>query len=185
MSWGHSAANLSGHLSMKDLHRGYVYQKVLSRHLVLEHKQDRVCTECSVCAFVVRISSPSAVSEMFHLALWTHTCTHAHHKHTLNWTGEWRDCTTVLVSSVQIIRDSEIHTAQCPETIPYPLTQATQRTWLYVSTASFCFLTLTGAILDSCQVFLPCRECLLAMGLNQTTANIFFFLKEQKRWKNV
>lgn len=30
-----------------------------------------------------------------------------------------------LVSSVHIILDSKTHTAQCPETIPYPLTEAT------------------------------------------------------------
>lgn len=56
MSRGHAAANLSGHLSMKDLNSEYVHQKVLSRHLVLERKQDRVCAECSVCAYVVCIS---------------------------------------------------------------------------------------------------------------------------------
>lgn len=69
---------------------------------------------------------------------------HAHTANTLEWTGERRARTTVLVTSVQIRRD--IHTVQCPETIPDPLTEATQRTWLYVSSGRLCTLTLTGAI---------------------------------------
>lgn len=64
---------------MKDLHRGYVYQKVLSRRPVLQHKHDSVRTECRVCACVF------AVSEMFHLAL-RKTCTHCKHIRVDRWT---------------------------------------------------------------------------------------------------
>lgn len=74
---------------------------------------------------------------------------HTRTANTLEWTGERRERTTVLVTSVQIRRDSDIHTVQCPEIIPDPLREATQRTWLYVSPGSFCTLTLTRAIPDS------------------------------------